>query len=841
MGEVFLAEDTLCGRHVALKQIRSDLAKFKTIHTRFLQEAHLAASLTHPAIIPIFFIAATDPLPYYTMPYIEGKTLRQILHENTSSLAALVRIFLSVCQAIAYTHSQGILHRDLKPENVIVGKFGEVILLDWGLAEKKGQPPMEVEEIPLPSPHLTRPGKVVGTLSYLAPERAGGAPASEASDLYALGVILYQILTRKLPFKRTDLETFQKQHPFEEWIEPIQAAPYRDIPVFLADLVKRCLDPNPEKRPPSVSDLIAHLEKFINGTPDWLFVKKLSILEKADWEFQENVLIAKNVAITGASDSMEWVSLMISKASFSGNTRVETTIRINEKGTGIGFLLNIPGLKERKELMDGYCIWIGSQNHPGCKLFRSNIAVLEQPHLFLKPSTTHKICIEKTDNHLRFFLDETLHLHYVSQTVLTGTHVGLLYKDADFDLTPLSVSVGSQNLLVSCLAVPDAFLANKDYEKALYEYRKIANAFSGTMEGREAIFRAGVTLLEEGQLSKKKSRCLGLALEEFGKLRGTAGAPLEYLGKSLVYKALKETEEEAKCLELAIRKYTKHPLQSRLIEHTIFRLHESASSDRIAAYYFALLSVRFLPQIFENLDNAHLLESLRKHREQLPCFSPSIKTATILAFFLAKPLPLLEFIESGEDAENGLFALLELGFVKEVRDVSQLSLFPHVQAALNREPSSDPKAAWIIENRALDEHHHLTFSYPQLHLWSLLSHGNTLEAQKLLEAYPLEVLIDENSPFFPLYGCFLWSTEGEAIGRAHFSAVSDTQAPRVTALLAHYLTGKMNLKEWLLRAFPWEKVQLWRYLILFHRLMENTAELETCQKALRKTLSSIHK
>ena len=215
MGEVFLVYDNTCQRQVALKRIREDLTKYKSIQHRFLREAHIAAKLTHPSIIPIFSIDETTDAVYYTMPYVEGETLKQILKDykptdQKVAISSLMRIFLSICQAVAYCHSKKILHRDLKPENIIVGKFGEVLIVDWGLAEyidQQGNDP--TEEIPA-SAHLTRPGKVVGTLAYLAPERAQNELASEQTDLYALGVILYQILTLKLPFKRIDVETFQR-------------------------------------------------------------------------------------------------------------------------------------------------------------------------------------------------------------------------------------------------------------------------------------------------------------------------------------------------------------------------------------------------------------------------------------------------------------------------------------------------------------------------------------------------------------------------------------------------------------------------------------------------------
>ncbi|MGH2611582.1 MAG: protein kinase domain-containing protein, partial [Rhabdochlamydiaceae bacterium] len=264
MGEVFLAEDLLCERKVALKKIREELQKFPSIRSRFLREARIAAQLSHPSIIPIFTISDEPSNSFYTMPYVEGSTLKEIFKdartsEQKGAIPHLTRIFVVICQAVAYAHSKKILHRDLKPENVIVGKFGEVLILDWGLAQIIGEGD-DLEEIPSDNSHLTRPGKVVGTLAYLAPERADGKSASEQTDLYALGVILFQILTLKMPFKRGDLETFQKRWKHEQIPDPIETAPDRDIPHALSQMTLRALSIDPKHRYSSIKHLIADLE-----------------------------------------------------------------------------------------------------------------------------------------------------------------------------------------------------------------------------------------------------------------------------------------------------------------------------------------------------------------------------------------------------------------------------------------------------------------------------------------------------------------------------------------------------------------------------------------------------
>ncbi len=139
---------------------------------------------------------------------------------------------------------------------------------------------------------------------------------------------------------------------------------------------------------------------------------------------------------------------------------------------------------------------------------------------------------------------------------------GLLHKDSSFDIDSIDVFDASHNASVRCLAVPNAFLSHGLYDLALQEYRRIGHSFPGRQEGREALFRAGIALLEKGKSQKTKQlkeQCLDKALKEFSNLYRTSGAPLEYLGKSLVYDAMGDPEEEAKCLELAFANFPNTP------------------------------------------------------------------------------------------------------------------------------------------------------------------------------------------------------------------------------------------------------------------------------------------
>lgn len=706
MGEVFLAYDTVCGRRIALKKIRTDLLNHGQLYNRFLKEAHITSQLTHPAIIPIYTVHEEEDLIYYTMPFVEGNTFKQILRNARqkerahvkadrvgSAIPALLRIFITICQAIAYAHSKGVLHRDIKPENIIIGRYGEVLLLDWGLAklitddvtmmESPDSYQEESEELHTrshPLADLTRIGKVVGTISYMAPERAFGHQATVQTDIYALGVILYQILTLQKPFQRGTLKDFRKTMHQEVLIDPAQIAPYRDVPPMLSRMVEKTLAKDPQDRYESVDQMIHDLETYLEGRAEWYQVAQLDINKKDDWIFQENVLIADHIAIMRHLETSDWVSLMISRASYPENIKIETTVHIGEKGNGIGFLLALPEGHESVHLNEGYYLWLGSDLYKSTKLLRSRVEVMSASEIYLKRERTYRVCIEKIDTHLHFYLDDVLQFSYISHLPLTGTHIGLLARDADFSIGNLNVFVSSHTIMVKCLAVPDAFLAQKDYEMALKEYRRIAYSFPGRAEGREALFRAGITLLEQGNHSSEPSQAdqyYDLALAEFEKLHKTAGAPLGYLGKALVYERMKEYSEEIKCFELAYRRYPGHPLLPVLQEQIVYRMHECSHKNRVAAYQFILLAIRYLP-IYEMGDNTkRLFEDLQRHWEELPFIEKdstliepfkSIQFGIQLAFWLAQPYVLEEMIDkllriticNMTTLGNALFSLLEL-------------------------------------------------------------------------------------------------------------------------------------------------------------------------------------
>ncbi|ADI38661.1 Serine/threonine-protein kinase pknD [Waddlia chondrophila 2032/99] len=891
MGEVLLGYDVKCGRRIALKKIRKDLIEFKRLHNRFLKEARITSQLTHPAIMPIYSIEDQGDVVYYTMPFVQGETLKQILrntreqeksvkspHHIGESIPALIRIFITVCQGIAYAHSKGVLHRDIKPENVMVGKYGEVLILDWGLAKMINAE--EEEQISLKANHheLTKMGKVVGTINFMAHERAKGNPATIQTEVYALGVLLYQILTLRNPFRRGSLEDFRKMMDKETLEDPSEVAPYRDVPRVLSRIALKALDNDPAQRYQTVDELILELENYIEGRSEWFELATLDIRNKEDWEFQENVLIAEHIAITRSADISEWVSLMISKLSFSENTKIEADVTIGENGHGIGFLLCIPEVSEREHLNDGYCLWLGSDLNKTTKLLRSSVEVVDAPEIFLKREKTYRVKIEKIDHNIHFSLNNQLQFSYISHLPLTGTHIGILSRDADFTMQNLQTFTGSQNITINCLAVPDALLAHKLFDQALSEYRRIGYSFPGRAEGREGMFRSGITIIEKSKETNdpiEKERLFDEALLEFERLHSTPGAPLEYLGKAHVYQEMDDIDEEIKCYEIGFRRYPNHPLLSFLREQLIYRMHETARSHRKAAYQFMLTAVKNLPKESLSRHTRKLFESVRKHWEPLPFIESIDETigheafAILLAFWIDNPYALLETIQMITESNelhpklmaNAFFCLIEQGYWELAKDavaslpseyqkLNEIALILLTILSYQQSPRKAIKHYFNTDHSQIefgdsrfflhlieqsldrkDTHfvHQLMeqldrYELPSVHqhlfdsyrIWAHLYDHDWNKAGALLNRYPLTLLSKEESPLFILYGIWLAATENTEIAEAHFSGVLDLPFPRSYTLLAHRLIGKIsNESPWFQRSFQWEKKQLYRQLALY--------------------------
>ena len=249
MGEVYLAEDTKLKRKVAIKFLPSHLTPDKEIQTRFVREAQTIARLNHPNIISIYDVSEFNGRPYYVMELVEGESLHDIGHDKPLPFDLIVEYAIQICQGLGEAHRAGIVHRDIKAANIVVDKQGRIRLLDFGLAVAKGDD------------KLTRTGSTLGTISYMSPEQVSGRDIDHRSDLFSLGVVLYELITGRTPFKR-DNEGATLKAIIEDNPEPLTR--YRsDVPEKLQQIVLELLEKDKELRYQSAEGVIADLKRLM--------------------------------------------------------------------------------------------------------------------------------------------------------------------------------------------------------------------------------------------------------------------------------------------------------------------------------------------------------------------------------------------------------------------------------------------------------------------------------------------------------------------------------------------------------------------------------------------------
>jgi tetratricopeptide (TPR) repeat protein len=284
LGDVFVAIDQEVGREVALKRMQPRLANRSSSRTRFEREAEITGRLEHPGVVPLYGRGRdAEGQPFYAMRYIDGRSLRGAIEEfyqpdnakkgpgeGAVAFRAMLQSFVAACHTVAYAHSRGVIHRDLKPDNIMLGPYGETLVVDWGMAKFVGrdEPPCEAPEDSLRPTAVgdaaaTPSGGVVGTPEFISPEQARGCEdVGTASDVFSLGATLYQVLTGRPPFQGATaiLDAAARRFPPPREVR-------RNVPRALEAVCLKAMAIRPEDRYATAQDLAEDVERWLADEP----------------------------------------------------------------------------------------------------------------------------------------------------------------------------------------------------------------------------------------------------------------------------------------------------------------------------------------------------------------------------------------------------------------------------------------------------------------------------------------------------------------------------------------------------------------------------------------------
>jgi serine/threonine-protein kinase len=284
--------DTYLGREVVFKKLLPEFRDDEVMIRRFLREARVTALIQHPATVPVYEVGRDDEnIPYFTMKKVAGHSLQEILSGIAShdpeyrafdSREKLIDIIIQVAQAIAYAHECGVVHRDIKPANILVGDFGEVLVMDWGIAKVMGEKDENLEDphgdLDQPADGITLKGKVYGTPRYMSPEQAKGETnIDHRTDIFSLGAVIYEALTQRPLFFGADRKEVLHQILTRRIKSPAKLEPLKLIPAPLDALCMHALEKHADDRYQTMRELVEDLEHYRRN-------EGVSVIEETPWQ-----------------------------------------------------------------------------------------------------------------------------------------------------------------------------------------------------------------------------------------------------------------------------------------------------------------------------------------------------------------------------------------------------------------------------------------------------------------------------------------------------------------------------------------------------------------------------
>ncbi len=282
MGVLYLANDVNINRKAVLKFLPADVTNDPDINNRFKREAQAAGSLSHPNIVTIYDVGVHEGRSFIAMEYIEGKTLRELINSDELTIEKITGITIQICEGLNEAHSKGIIHRDIKPENIIIDEKGKVKILDFGLAKVKGKT------------QLTKDGSTLGTVKYMSPEQIRNERVDKRTDIWSVGVMLYEMITGRYPFKG-EYEASLFYSIINDQPEPI--ARYKSgISEGFQRIIDKALDKDAETRYKHIDELLADLKREKRESTESVIIKKSSF-EKGKKSKKKKYIIAASILI----------------------------------------------------------------------------------------------------------------------------------------------------------------------------------------------------------------------------------------------------------------------------------------------------------------------------------------------------------------------------------------------------------------------------------------------------------------------------------------------------------------------------------------------------------------
>ncbi len=533
MGKVYLAKEPVLGREVALKVLKRDCGDLKGMQ-ELLDEAVVTGRLGHPGIVPIYQVGKDAELGlWYTMKVVEGASLADILaglrEEDPATverytLPALLDIFRRVCDAVAFAHHHGVVNRDLKPSNVMIGEFGEVVVMDWGLArildkqaEAKRFAAAGAAMLGGAARELTTKSairRIQGTPGYMSPEQALAQAAGTESDVYSLGAILYQILTQRLPIEGRGTQEMIQKTVTGQIVSPEKRAGSRGTPKALALIAMKALHLRPAARYRTARELARDVDDYVEGRVPWHPREEGWQSVSGAWDTQQGRLVS------GAGVK----SRIFHKARLGGDIRFHATVaaRKDRGPTDVAIAVAVPSTTSN----EGYQVRIVTGERARIEFQRNGALVSRRLDLRLDALSDHEIEISREGLRVRVSVDGRPAFDHREVFPMRGDRLGVSSDSTGVTLQNVTLASHGPPLTLDFLALPDKVHSMGQLAEARRLYREMAEAHADRAEGVVARYKAAQCSIELGELPEAQA--------DLKLLAGTGYEALETLGQAKI-------------------------------------------------------------------------------------------------------------------------------------------------------------------------------------------------------------------------------------------------------------------------------------------------------------------